>query len=63
MDMILHRRNWMIGVGVALSGIVVYFFSSPGTVKTIALYAIGAGLILAGWSGSVWMEKEKGKPI
>ena len=53
----------MIGVGVALSGIVVYFLTSPGTMKTVALYAIGAGLVLAGWSGSVWMEKEKGKPI
>ena len=63
MDMILHRRNWMIGVGVALSGIVVYFLTSPGTMKTVALYAIGAGLVLAGWSGSVWMEKKKGKPI
>jgi uncharacterized membrane protein HdeD (DUF308 family) len=54
-----HRRNWMIGVGVALSGIVVYLLNSPGTAKTVAFYAIGAGLILAGWSGSVWMEKEK----
>lgn len=53
----------MIGVGVALSGIVVYLLSNPGTVKTVALYAIGAGLVLAGWSGSVWMEKEKPKLI
>ena len=58
-----YRRNWMIGVGVAISGIVVYLLSSPGQVKTVAMYAIGAGLVLAGWSGSVWMEKEKPKPI
>ena len=63
MHMKPHRRNWMIGVGVALSGIVVYFLTSPSTVKTVALYAIGVGLVLAGWSGSVWMEKEKPKPI
>ncbi len=63
MHMKPYRRNWMIGVGIALSGIVVFFLSSPGQVKTIAMYAIGVGLILAGWSGSVWMEKEKGKPI
>lgn len=49
----------MIGVGVALSGIVVYLLSSPGQLKTGALFAIGAGLVLAGWSGSVWIEKEK----
>ncbi len=54
-----YRRNWMIGVGVALSGIVVYLLSSPGQLKTGALFAIGAGLVLAGWSGSVWIEKEK----
>ncbi len=63
MGMKPHRRNWMIGVGVAFSGIVVYLLTSPGQVKTIAMYAIGAGLIFAGWSGGVWMEKEKGKPI
>ena len=56
-----YRRNWMTGVGVALIGMVAYLLSSPGQVKTIAMYAIGAGLILAGWSGTVWMEK--GKPI
>ena len=63
MGMKPYRRNWMIGVGVALSGILVYFLTSPRQVKTVALYAIAAGLVLAGWSGSVWMEKEKGKPI
>lgn len=63
MDMKPYRRNWMIGVFVALSGIAVYLLSNPGDVKTIALYSIGAGLVLAGWSGSVWMEKEKPKPI
>ena len=53
----------MIGIGIALTGIVMYLLSSPGQVKTVAMYAIGAGLVLAGWSGSVWMEKEKPKPI
>ena len=54
-----YRKNWMIGVGVALSCIVVYLLSSPGPVKTVAFYGIGSGLVLSGWSGSVWMEKEK----
>ncbi len=54
-----YRRNWMIGMALVVASVLVYLISSPGTVKTVALYAIGVGLILAGWSGSVWMEKEK----
>lgn len=58
-----YRRNWLVGVIVALLGLVMYLLSSPGTLKTYGLYALGAGLALAAWSGSVWMEKEKPKPI
>lgn len=54
-----YRRNWMMGMALVVASVLVYLISSPGTVKTVALYAIGVGLILAGWSGSVWMEKEK----
>jgi hypothetical protein len=54
-----YRRNWMMGMALVVASVLVYLISSPGTVKTVALYVIGVGLILAGWSGSVWMEKEK----
>ncbi len=59
MGMKPYRRNWMIGVAVVIVSVLVYLFSSPGLLKTGAFYSIGLGLILAGWSGSVWMEKEK----
>ena len=54
-----YRRNWMMGMALVVASVGVYLISSPGTVKTVALYAIGAGLTLAGGSGSVWMDKEK----
>lgn len=53
----------MIGMAVFILSVLVYLFSGPGVLKTGALYSMGLGLILAGWSGSVWMEKEKPKPI
>ena len=54
-----YRRNWLFGVAMMVCGVVILFLTEPGLIKNIARYMIGAGLVLAGWSGSVWMEKEK----
>jgi uncharacterized membrane protein HdeD (DUF308 family) len=54
-----HRRNWLIGIAMMICGIVILFLAEPGLTKNIARFMLGAGLILAGWSGSIWMEKER----
>lgn len=61
MDVKPYRRNWMIGMAAVLCGIVTYLVSSLSTLKTGVLYAIGTGLILAGWSGRIWVYEEKQK--
>ena len=54
-----YRRNWLIGVLLVFVGVGVYLLAEPGLAKTIAGYVIGAGLLLAGWSGRIWMFEEK----
>ncbi len=51
-----YRRNWMIGFFIILIGVAAYLFSIRGS-----LYLVGAGGVLAGWSGRVWMYEEKQK--
>lgn len=40
----------MIGFFLIIIGIAAYLFSISGS-----LYLIGAGVIVAGWSGRVWV--------
>jgi 4-amino-4-deoxy-L-arabinose transferase-like glycosyltransferase len=54
-----YRRNWVIGVAMMICGAVLLYVAEPGMTKNIARFMLGAGLILAGWSGSDWMEKER----
>ena len=49
-----YRRNWMIGFFLILIGVAAYLLSVRG-----ALYLVGAGIVVAGWSGRVWMYEEK----
>ncbi len=51
-----YRRNWMIGFFLILTGIAAYLFSIK-----YSLFLVGAGVIVAGWSGRVWMYEEKQK--
>ena len=44
----------MIGFILILIGVAAYLFSVRG-----ALYLVGAGIVVAGWSGRVWMYEEK----
>jgi hypothetical protein len=46
----------MIGFFLILTGIVAYLFFISGS-----LYLVGAGVIVAGWSGRVWVYEEKQK--
>lgn len=51
-----YRRNWMIGFFLILIGVAAYLFSMRGS-----LYLVGIGIVVAGWSGRVWMYEEKQK--
>jgi hypothetical protein len=51
-----YRRNWMIGFFLILTGVASYLFSIRNS-----LYFIGAGVIVAGWSGRVWVYEERQK--
>jgi len=44
----------MIGSFLILIGVVAYLFSIRGS-----LYLVSAGIVVAGWSGRVWMYEEK----
>ena len=46
----------MIGSFLILIGVAAYLFSIRG-----ALYLVGAGIAVAGWSGRVWVYEEKQK--
>jgi uncharacterized membrane protein HdeD (DUF308 family) len=54
-----YRRNWLIGVAMMIGGAVLLYLVEPGMTKNIARFMLGAGLIVAGWAGSIWMEKER----
>ena len=49
-----YRRNWMIGFFLILIGVAAYLLSVRGS-----LYLVGAGIVVAGWSGRVWVYEEK----
>lgn len=37
----------------------MFILSPPGFMKTASGYIIGAGLIIAGWFGRIWIFEEK----
>ena len=49
-----YRRNWMIGFFLILIGVAAHLFSVRGS-----LYLVGAGIVVASWSGRVWVYEEK----
>ena len=46
----------MIGFFLIIIGLAAYLFS-----MSVSVYIIGVGVVLAGWSGRVWVYEERHK--
>ena len=54
-----YRRNYVIGLGSTIMGLVVIFLPSSGIWDTIGRVTVAVGVILAGWSGRQWWYYER----
>ncbi len=54
-----YRRNYAIGLGLFIMGLVIILLTPSGIWDTVGRVVAAAGVILAGWSGRQWWYYER----